>query len=106
MTINVLGFIPFGAAIIWLWALSHNNHTNPINAASVASFKVIGITLLVCMLVSLFIELAQYHIPGRNSHLHDLALNVIGGCIGIVGFIATYKIKTLAASFKYFSKNS
>jgi VanZ family protein len=37
--------------------------------------------------ISLFIELAQYYIPGRTSSLIDLTTNAVGTMIGILYFL-------------------
>jgi VanZ family protein len=70
--LNVLGFIPFGFLL----------------SAALAdlggSFSKYGglITVGLCLMVSLIIEIGQAWLPLRNSSLLDLILNVFGGWIG------------------------
>lgn len=42
----------------------------------------------ICVLISFFIEYIQSFIPGRNSHMHDLLLNSLGGIAGAIAGLA------------------
>jgi len=71
--INFLGFGPLGffVAIVLRQASSRSRVLLPL----------VGAVAVGC-LVSLGIELSQPMIPGRNSHMHDLVLNVLGAACG------------------------
>ena len=72
--INILGFIPF--AYLSMSYLSTAKRVNHIAiSALIALTSGIGI--------SLFIEIVQYHIPGRTSSMMDLIANTAGTSIGI-----------------------
>ena len=49
-----------------------------------------AICLITAMGISLFIEIAQYYIPGRTSQLMDLVANTLGAVIGIGYFLGSY----------------
>jgi VanZ family protein len=76
MVVNVVGFIPVGIAIYgFLQCFS-----GPLSRRSLL------LAVVLCMLLSLGIELAQAWIPTRHSSLQDLILNIFGAWIGIVGW--------------------
>jgi hypothetical protein len=73
-TINILGFIPFAhLSICYLSTAKRATHITI--SALIALVSGIGI--------SLFIELVQYHIPGRTSSMMDLIANTAGTSIGV-----------------------
>lgn len=71
--INVVGFIPFGlvltATLIRFGGNFKKHH--------------VLISLGVCFLVSLTIEIAQAWMPSRSSQMPDLLLNTLGAFVGI-----------------------
>lgn len=77
LVLNLIGFAPLGFALAWAVkrVISPNN-----------SLLAIKIAFVLSSLVSLVIESVQPYIPGRNSHLHDLILNVAGGLVGALLF--------------------
>jgi hypothetical protein len=71
--VNLAGFIPLG----FLMALFLSE------IAGIQSRKKnLVLTVLVCFIISLCIELAQVYIPTRSSQLSDLVLNTLGGLLG------------------------
>lgn len=72
--LNLLGFIPLG--FILGIGISETNVKS--------SQGIYVLTLLLCIIVSLAIELLQVFLPSRDSSLLDLFLNTAGGGIGIV----------------------
>lgn len=81
--INLVGFIPLGffltASLIVLGG-TFNKHR-------------ILIAISVCFMVSLIIEISQAWIPSRSSQMLDLALNTLGGLIGVwicIGFSSQF----------------
>ena len=76
IVINIVGFIPIGIVLYgFLQSLA-----GPTNRQGIA------VAVLLCLMVSLFIELTQALIPSRISSLRDLILNTFGGWVGIVGW--------------------
>jgi len=78
LAINLLGFIPMGIAMAWVAS----------QLPGIRSLR-LGPTIfsiVLCASLSLLIELSQQYIPGRQSHLHDLILNICGGLLGVVFF--------------------
>jgi VanZ family protein len=72
LSTNIAGFIPFGFFFfVFLLSTRHRNH------AALA-------TILLGALVSLTIEVAQWHLPRRSSSMTDLLTNVLGTGIGII----------------------
>ncbi|MBE5905175.1 MAG: VanZ family protein [Lachnospiraceae bacterium] len=66
---NLLGF--FGYYL--LWRLDHRRN----------SFKKILAILLLIVFVATLDEINQYYSGGRGSSIHDVLLDLFGGCIGI-----------------------
>jgi VanZ family protein len=72
--VNLLGFIPLGFVL----------------SAVLGGYKgqldkdMMVLSVLLCFLLSLGIEITQAWIPSRNSSLHDLVLNTAGGWLGVV----------------------
>ncbi|KAF0190927.1 MAG: hypothetical protein FD165_2298 [Gammaproteobacteria bacterium] len=64
--VNLLGFVPFGAMLVWLFPARIG-----IRGASACAF-----------LLSLTIESTQYFLPWRYPGVDDLALNSAGGYLG------------------------
>jgi hypothetical protein len=75
--LNVIGFTPLG---FFLFATLNRPNSNSMKHG-------ILITVLICFVVSLFIEIVQAWIPSRSSSMIDLISNTFGGWIGSV----TYK---------------
>lgn len=84
LVLNLLGFIPLGVAAAGSTYFA--NRTRPF-------FSFLSAFLL-CLVVSLTIELLQPLIPGRHSHLHDFILNLGGGFIGILGVTLVFILFT------------
>jgi VanZ family protein len=76
--VNILGFVPY-AYLHMAYLFSRER----IGRTAVALLIVLGSGTA----ISLFIELAQYYIPGRTSSLIDLATNAVGTLIGILYFL-------------------
>ena len=70
--INIIGFIPFG---FFLYALLQNLG----GSRERHSFL---ITVLLCLVLSLFIEIVQVWMPSRSSQMLDVILNMLGGYLG------------------------
>lgn len=71
---NVVGFIPLGALVFsWFRYI-----------AGMRVRSAVGISLALCFGLSLFMELLQGWLPGRDSSMQDLALNTFGGITGIL----------------------
>lgn len=78
---NVVGFIPLGGLVfIWL------NYVTGMQLRSA-----VGLSLGLCFGLSLFMEMLQGWLPGRDSSMQDLALNTAGGILGIL--LATIVLK-------------
>ena len=73
ITINLFGFIPMGFI---LYALFLN--------LSISQARSMLFSVLLCFIISLFIEITQTWIPSRSSQLLDLMLNTMGGLIGAI----------------------
>ncbi len=82
--INFLGFIPLGF-------ISSILSFQKIKKRKIRRFLIV---LCISFGVSLFIELLQVGIPGRNSSMLDLALNSAGGCLGYPLFLIFKKIRS------------
>jgi VanZ family protein len=76
--VNILGFVPY-AYLHMAYLFSRKR----IGRTAVALLIVLGSGTA----ISLFIELAQYYIPGRTSSLIDLTTNAVGTMIGILYFL-------------------
>jgi VanZ family protein len=77
--INVVGFIPIGV-VLYGFLNSLTGLTNRYGQT---------VAILLCLVLSLFIELTQAFIPSRVSSLRDLLLNTFGAWAGIVGWRVT-----------------
>jgi VanZ family protein len=80
--VNILGFIPFGIAV-YAWTRKDGDRKNAI---------AMGITILLCAGISLFIELLQVYLPTRDSSLTDVLNNILGTYIGARLFRKTHRI--------------
>ncbi len=78
LILNFIGFAPLGLllAVVFSQRFSASRYMIPLFGA-----------ILVGGVVSLGIEVSQPMIPGRNSHLHDLILNVLGAAAGGMMFV-------------------
>jgi len=74
MLINVAGFMPFG---FFLYALL-------LRSTIPAPRLALPLTIGVCLVTSLTIEVAQAWIPSRSSQFLDLILNTAGGGLGVL----------------------
>ena len=88
---NILLFVPFGFFV-----------------SSYCRIKGLGTITLVSLLSSLTIEVVQHYI-GRSFDVDDIILNVVGGIIGFLIFIALNAIKNhlpkfLNSCFEYIEK--
>jgi hypothetical protein len=72
VTLNVLGFVPFGLAFT-LWGVRNRGFSPRGTAAAVVMFGLIS---------SVLIELVQVRMPGRTSSATDVATNVAGTALG------------------------
>ena len=71
VSLNILGFIPFGGLLTLYWKIKSWN-----NARAVVLSVVLGLT------VSLVIELLQVYLPSRDSSLLDVVNNTLGTGLG------------------------
>jgi VanZ family protein len=76
ITVNILGFIPFGFFLSW-W-LSEFREGGPLGKYLVV--------ILIGALVSLVIEVTQVYLPTRDSSQMDLICNTLGTALGVVLF--------------------
>lgn len=72
--INLIGFIPFGFFLSAALAKAGEGFER----------QGILITIVLCVLISLFIEVFQAWFPSRSSDALDLGLNTLGGGLGAV----------------------
>ncbi len=87
VAINFLGFVPLGYLMIsYLLTRSIVRKT--------CSQLLLAIAL--CLTTSLFIELAQYFLPGRTSSLIDLFFNVFGAIVGIIYGLLEYRFSSVS----------
>jgi VanZ family protein len=83
VTVNILGFVPFGFFLV-AWLRLAKNLPAP---------GVYALSLLIGFCLSLAIELAQTYIPTRDSSFKDVFSNTIGTAAG--AFLAQYALPTL-----------
>jgi hypothetical protein len=74
--INVIGFMPLG---FFLFATLNKLDGNSMKHGILT-------TVIICFVVSLFIEIVQAWIPSRSSSMTDLISNTFGGWIGSITF--------------------
>lgn len=74
ITVNILGFVPFGF-FLSAWLLKVKHLTAP---------RVYGLTFLIGSCLSLAIELIQAYLPTRDSSLTDVISNTMGTAAGIL----------------------
>ena len=79
--LNLAGFIPLGFVFTTTFG----------GLGGAPQKKAVYITLFLCLLVSLIIEIAQAWMPSRSSSQLDLMCNVAGSVIGI--FMAHWILK-------------
>lgn len=77
LLINTIGFVPWGICATSLLFVF----------LGFSRIRLILATVAIGMLTSLAIELSQIFIAGRQSHLHDLVLNVSGAFFGALIFL-------------------
>jgi VanZ family protein len=85
-TVNILGFLPF-AYIFMAYLLSGRRWIRTVTSAWLVLASGTGI--------SLFLEIAQYYIPGRSSTIMDIIANTAGTMIGIAYFLVEKRIAEL-----------
>jgi hypothetical protein len=74
--VNLVGFIPFGFVLVALL-----NRLGGIYAK-----RAVLITVALCFILSLSIEIIQSWIPSRSSHTLDLTLNTFGSWLGTYAY--------------------
>jgi VanZ family protein len=84
--VNILGFFPF-AYIFMSHLHSGKRWIRTVTAAWLVLASGMG--------TSLFIEIAQYYIPGRSSTIMDIVANTAGTMIGIAYFLIEKRIAEL-----------
>lgn len=58
------------------------------------------LTTILCLLMSVFIEMTQYLLPiGRITSIDDIILNTVGGIIGVILGVLFLKIKNVYYAF-------
>ena len=72
--VNFLGFIPFGFILF----------ATLLRSSAAIEKKAFLITVAVCFLLSLSLEITQAWIPSRSSSMLDLVLNTLGGVAGTI----------------------
>jgi hypothetical protein len=76
VTINILGFAPFGFFLsAWLRLVKN-----------LPALRVYGISILLGFCLSLAIELVQVYLPARDSSLLDVISNILGTALGVFIF--------------------
>jgi VanZ family protein len=88
ITINILGFIPFG-----FFCFAYRAMLQP--------GRYFGNAFLVSLaggLISAFIELSQVFIPTRDSSLTDLICNILGAILGVILAISARKLAASCAA--------
>ena len=83
VTVNILGFVPFGFFLVASLRLAKN----------FSAPGVYGLSLLIGFCLSLAIELAQTYIPTRDSSFKDVFSNTMGTAVG--AFLTKYALPTL-----------
>jgi hypothetical protein len=73
MVINVLGFVPFGFVLCAY--LQHARHLGKLQS--------LLLTVFLCGITSLAIELLQVYLPSRESSVLDLIDNILGAALGV-----------------------
>lgn len=91
LVLNFIGFLPLGFFLLINLRQSF--------APSRYWFPFFG-AVVISALISLGIEISQPMIPGRNSHLHDLLLNTMGGFLGGLGAIIVLGFFALIKRFR------
>jgi hypothetical protein len=82
VVINLFGFMPIGFFMSLFLSEISGIHGRKKN---------LFITIAICFILSLCIELVQVYIPTRSSQLSDLFLNTIGGMLGGLLVIMTMR---------------
>jgi hypothetical protein len=75
IVVNLVGFLPLGFCVAWLFYAKGRSM-----AVSLVLAVAIGAA------ISLVIEIAQVWLPGRDSSLPDLLVNVVGAALGAAAF--------------------
>jgi len=83
MTVNILGFIPFGFFFSVWFAKSFGLSTH----------RAILFTVFVSAVLSFSIELIQAWIPLRDSQVMDLLMNILGTAVGSLVFACSEKAR-------------
>jgi hypothetical protein len=72
--LNIIGFIPFGFFLSAIF-LSIGGFVEKHSCLT---------TILLCLVISLFIEIAQAWMPSRSSQMLDVILNTLGAFLGVM----------------------
>lgn len=90
VSLNLLGFIPFGGLLTLYWKNKGWKNTKAVLLAVIVGFT-----------VSLVIELSQVFLPSRDSSLLDLVNNTLGNGLGAILAVAAWPrlMSTRRASF-------
>ena len=91
IVINIFGFIPFGFFLAATFLST---------GGFVGRHSVI-ITVLLCLVISLIIEIAQAWMPSRSSDTLDVILNTLGGWLGAVVHRAYSRLSPKATRQSY-----
>jgi VanZ family protein len=71
VSLNVVGFIPFGLVLVVY-----------LRSTGSGAMRAILISIVISFLISILIEVLQVYLPSRDSSLLDLMMNTLGGFIG------------------------
>lgn len=89
--INILGFFPLGYLLLALFPPDEEQ-----------CFRRCLVVVLSGLVLSLFIEVAQYYIPGRTSSMNDLVANGIGGVVGALYYL--FEARRFGRSHKHLAR--
>lgn len=85
VSVNILGFIPFGFAMNgWIWMRKNGECKGP---------SAILLVVLLGAGISLFIELLQVYLPTRDTSLIDFINNIMGTYIGALSYRKAHRIQ-------------
>jgi len=90
-SVNILGFFPLGYLLLSLFLPDGGK-----------CFSRCLVVVFSGLILSLFIEVAQYYIPGRTSSMNDLLANGIGCVVGT--FYYYFEARTFGSSHKQLAR--